>query len=124
MKVKRFTRKNMSRLWLYFGDRSIIRKNEEMQMNILVIGWTIYIGTNIVNKLFKQECEVTIETRDKTPDLYGDKVERITIQRTNEESMEGFIIWKASRLKIGNNARVKRRLAITKIQFCWCYCLL
>lgn len=82
----------MSRLWLYFGDRSIIRKNEEMQMNILVIGGTIYIGTNIVNKLFKQECEVTIETRDKTPDLYGDKVERITIQRTNEESMEGFII--------------------------------
>ena len=31
--------------------------------------------------------EVTIATRGKTPDSYGDKVERITIQRTNEESM-------------------------------------
>ena len=30
---------------------------------------------------------VTIATRGKTPDSYGDKVERITIQRTNEESM-------------------------------------
>lgn len=61
-------------------------------MNILVIGGTRYIGTNMVNKFLKQGGKVTIATRGKTPDLYGDKVERITIQRTNEESMEGFII--------------------------------
>lgn len=35
----------------------------------------------------EQGHEVTIATRGKTPDSYGDKVERITIQRTNEESM-------------------------------------
>lgn len=41
----------------------------------------------MVNKLLEQGHKVTRATRGKTPDLYGDKVERITIQRTNEESM-------------------------------------
>lgn len=41
----------------------------------------------MVNKLLEQGHAVTIATRGKTPDSYGDKVERITIQRTNEESM-------------------------------------
>ena len=56
-------------------------------MKILVIGGTRYFGIHMVNKLLEQGHEVTIATRGKTPDSYGDKVERITIQRTNEESM-------------------------------------
>lgn len=57
-------------------------------MKILVIGGTRYFGIHMVNKLLEQGHAVTIATRGKTPDLYGDKVERITIQRTNEESMQ------------------------------------
>ena len=56
-------------------------------MKILVIGGTRYFGIHMINKLLEQGHEVTIATRGKTPDSYGDKVERITIQRTNEESM-------------------------------------
>ena len=63
------------------------REKGEMQMRILVIGGTRYFGIHMVNKLLEQGHEVTIATRGKTPDSYGDKVERITIQRTNEESM-------------------------------------
>lgn len=53
-------------------------------MKILVIGGSRYFGIHMVNKLLEQGHEVTIATRGKTPDSYGDKVERITIQRTNE----------------------------------------
>lgn len=56
-------------------------------MKILVIGGTRYLGIHMVNKLLERGHEVTIATRGKTPDSYWDKVERITIQRTNEESM-------------------------------------
>ena len=63
------------------------REKGEMQMRILVIGGTRYFGIHMVNKLLEQGHKVTIATRGKTPDLYGSKVERITIQRTNEESM-------------------------------------
>ena len=56
-------------------------------MKILIIGGTRYFGIHMVNKLLEQGHAVTIATRGKTPDSYGDKVERITIQRTNEESM-------------------------------------
>ena len=63
------------------------REKGEMQMRILVIGGTRCFGIHMVNKLLEQGHEVTIATRGKTPDSYGDKVERITIQRTNEESM-------------------------------------
>lgn len=56
-------------------------------MKILVIGGTRYFGIHMVNKLLEQGHELTIATRGKTPDLYGNKVKRIVIQRTNEESM-------------------------------------
>lgn len=46
-------------------------------MKILVIGGTRYFGIHMVNKLLEQGHEVTIATRGKTPDSYGDKVERI-----------------------------------------------
>mgnify|MGYP000381006429 CR=1 FL=1 len=77
-------------------------------MNILVIGGTRFFGIHMVNKLLEQGHEVTIATRGKTPDSYGDKVERITIQRTNEESrhqihlgirLKGYF-WKGLRKKV------------------------
>lgn len=56
-------------------------------MNILVIGGTRYFGIHMVNKLLEQGYNITIATRGKTPDLYGDRVKHIVIERTNEESM-------------------------------------
>ena len=56
-------------------------------MNILVIGGTRYFGIHMVNKLLEQGHDITIATRGKTPDLYGDRVKHIVIERTNEESM-------------------------------------
>lgn len=56
-------------------------------MNILVIGGTRYFGIHMVNKLLEQGYNITIATRGKTPDSYGDRVKRIIIERTNEESM-------------------------------------
>ena len=49
-------------------------------MKILVIGGTRYFGIHMVNKLLEQGHAVTIATRGKTPDSYGDKVERITFK--------------------------------------------
>lgn len=59
----------------------------EKLMKILVIGGTRYFGIHMVNKLLEQGHEITIATRGKTPDLYENRVKRIVIQRTNEESM-------------------------------------
>ena len=56
-------------------------------MNILVIGGTRYFGIHMVNKLLEQGHDITIATRGKTHDSYGDRVKRIIIERTNEESM-------------------------------------
>lgn len=57
-------------------------------MKILVIGGTRYFGIHMVNKLLEQGYDVTIATRGKTQDSYGDKVERIILQRTNSESIK------------------------------------
>ncbi len=57
-------------------------------MKILVIGGTRYFGIHMVNKLLEQGYDVTIATRGKTQDSYGNKVERIILQRTNPESMK------------------------------------
>ena len=64
-----------------------IKRNGEMQMKILVIDGTRYFGIHMVKQLLEQGHKVIIATRGKTPDSYGNKVERITIQRTNKESM-------------------------------------
>ena len=56
-------------------------------MKIFVIGGTRYFGIHMINKLLEQGHEITIATRGKTPDSYGDRVNHIVIQRTNEESM-------------------------------------
>ena len=60
-------------------------------MNILVIGGTRYFGIHMVNKLLEQGHDITIATRGETPDSYGDRVKRIIIERTNEESMRKIL---------------------------------
>lgn len=49
-----------------------------------------YLQKEVYHRCKQPTNKFGIATRGKTPDSYGDKVERITIQRTNEESMRHF----------------------------------
>ncbi|MBR2401225.1 MAG: NAD-dependent epimerase/dehydratase family protein [Lachnospiraceae bacterium] len=57
-------------------------------MKILVIGGTRFFGIHTVNALLKQGHDVTIATRWNTPDSYGDKVKRISVERTDAQSLK------------------------------------
>lgn len=56
-------------------------------MNILVLGGTRFFGVHMVNSLLQRGHNVTIATRGKTKDMFGDKVERVIIERTNPKSL-------------------------------------
>ena len=56
-------------------------------MKILVIGGTRFFGIHMVNELLAQGHEITIATRGVATDSYGDKVKRIFVERTDEESV-------------------------------------
>lgn len=60
-------------------------------MNILVVGGTRYFGIHMVNELLAQGHDVTIATRGKTADSFGDRVKRMTIERTDQESMKNAL---------------------------------
>ena len=57
-------------------------------MKILVLGGTRFFGIPMVEALLKAGHEITIATRGLTSDAYGDRVERIIIDRTNEENLK------------------------------------
>lgn len=56
-------------------------------MKILVIGGTRYFGVHMVNQLISNGHDVTIATRGKASDTFGDKVNRIFMERTKEDSV-------------------------------------
>lgn len=60
-------------------------------MNILVIGGTRFFGIHMVKELLENGHDVTIATRGKTPDTFGGKVQRIVLERTNEESVRAAL---------------------------------
>ncbi len=60
-------------------------------MKILVIGGTRFFGIHMVNELLAEGHDVTIATRGKVADEYGDRVQRIIIDRTNETSMKNAL---------------------------------
>ncbi|MCH5270763.1 MAG: NAD-dependent epimerase/dehydratase family protein [Lachnospiraceae bacterium] len=57
-------------------------------MKILVLGGTRFFGIHMVNELLINGHEVTIATRGKVQDSFGDKVNRIIFDRTNVSSMK------------------------------------
>lgn len=57
-------------------------------MKILVIGGTRFFGIHMTEELLAKGHDVTIATRGKTPDEFGDRVRRIIIERTNEERVK------------------------------------
>lgn len=60
-------------------------------MKVLVLGGTRFFGKHLVNSLISKGHKVTIATRGKTKDDFGDKVERIIIERTNSNSLKEII---------------------------------
>ena len=56
-------------------------------MKALVLGGTLFMGVHLVNELIKTGHDVTIATRGKTPDSFGDKVKRLKIDRKDPDSL-------------------------------------
>lgn len=56
-------------------------------MNILIIGGTRYFGVPMTNDLIGKGHNITIATRGKTPDRYGNSVSRIIFDRADENSI-------------------------------------
>lgn len=58
-----------------------------MSKNILVIGGTRFIGKLLVQRLLHAGHRVTIATRGYAPDPFGQRIERIRVDRRNETAM-------------------------------------
>jgi nucleoside-diphosphate-sugar epimerase len=57
-------------------------------MKILVLGGTRFFGIHLVKDLLEKGHEVTIATRGKMPDPFGDKVKRLKVDRTDINAMK------------------------------------
>ena len=57
-------------------------------MNILILGGTRFFGIHMVNDLIAKGHDITIATRGLTPDDFGDSVSRITLDRTDTDSLK------------------------------------
>lgn len=60
-------------------------------MKILVIGGTRFFGIHMVNELLAKGHDVTIATRGRISDEYGDRVQRMVLERTNEASLKNAL---------------------------------
>lgn len=58
-----------------------------MNKNILVIGGTRFFGKLLVQRLVLAGHKVTIATRGYAPDPFGERIERIRVDRRNEAAM-------------------------------------
>lgn len=56
-------------------------------MKVLVLGGTRYFGVHMVQALIQNGHDVTIATRGRAKDAFGDSVNRITVERTSKASM-------------------------------------
>ena len=60
-------------------------------VKILVLGGTRFFGVSMVEKLLRQGHDVTIATRQRAQDGFGDRVQRLQIERTDPVSMESVL---------------------------------
>jgi len=65
------------------------RQGEAMHKNTLVIGGTRYFGKLLVQRLVRAGHRVTIATRGYAPDPFGERIERIRVDRRSEAAMRG-----------------------------------
>lgn len=59
--------------------------------NVLVLGGTGFMGIRLVEKLLREKCYVTIATRGIHKDEFGDKVQRMVVDRNNKEKMASLL---------------------------------
>lgn len=59
-----------------------------MSKKVLVLGGTRFFGKYLVQSLIDQGLDVTIATRGNTKDSFGDQVNKIIFDRTDEESIK------------------------------------
>jgi nucleoside-diphosphate-sugar epimerase len=57
-------------------------------MNVLVLGGSNLIGPVLVSELLGDHADVTIATRGRTPDPFGDLVTRVNIERSDPASLK------------------------------------
>lgn len=62
-----------------------------MTQNVLVLGGTRFFGKILVEKLLDAGHTVTIATRGGTQDPFGDRVERIKVDRTDEAALAAAV---------------------------------
>lgn len=74
-------------LW---SDEYLENKGEK-KMEILVLGGTRFFGIHMVDALLEAGHDVTIATRGKVEDDFGDRVKRIVFERTSAESVKESI---------------------------------
>ena len=60
-------------------------------MNVLVLGGTRFFGIHMIEALLDRGHTVTIATRGRTMDRFGNRVERIVLDRTDESSMRSAL---------------------------------
>lgn len=58
---------------------------------ILILGGTRFFGKRLVELLLEEGHKVTIATRGNTPDSFGDRVERLIVDRENKESLASCV---------------------------------
>ena len=61
-------------------------------MKILVLGGTRYFGIHMIEELLRHGHDITIATRQNAKDNFGDKVNRIKVERTDPISMKNAFI--------------------------------
>jgi nucleoside-diphosphate-sugar epimerase len=59
-----------------------------MSKNILILGGTRFFGKILVQRLLDAGHRVTIATRGLTPDAFGNRVQRVQVDRKSEFSMQ------------------------------------
>ena len=60
-------------------------------LKILIIGGTRFFGIHMVNELVAKGHDITIATRGRAADKFGNKVKRIILDRTDETSMKNAL---------------------------------
>lgn len=71
-----------------YGKLWIHRIYKEIQMNILVLGGTRFMGKHLVSALLRKGHKITIATRGMAENVFGDRVGQIFFDRTGETSIK------------------------------------
>ncbi|MBD5523432.1 MAG: NAD-dependent epimerase/dehydratase family protein [Lachnospiraceae bacterium] len=93
-----------------------------MGKNILVIGGTRFFGIPMVHRLLADGHHVTIATRGRSGDDFGDSVERIIMDRSDAESMRRALAGKYYDVVIDKIAYCSNDIrSIMEVIDCGCY---